>query len=96
MSRRQWHDEDNLIYYELVCDACGTSLICYDDSCYDWGLLRDAGTWAGWDTRRDQPTGPHYCVDCQRRHATAGQPDHRAERQPLVDKAGTTPAPMPS
>lgn len=66
MSRRLWWDEDNQPYYELVCDGCGISFPCYDDSCYDWALLRDAACATGWDSEADQPYGPHHCMACQR------------------------------
>jgi hypothetical protein len=79
MSQRVWHDEDGLVYYELRCDSCRTRFACYDDTCYDWRLLRDAARWTGWDTRTSDPAGPHHCPTC-----------HRHARQAAVRPASAT------
>lgn len=101
MSCRLWSDQDQLPYYELVCDGCGACFTCYDDSCYDWRLLRDAALYAGWDTR-----GPHRCPSCQ--YDTGGRTehdpvlpgievphaDHAEQQQPVIDDDRTdVPAP---
>lgn len=95
MSCRVWHDQDDLPYYELICDDCRVSFTCYDDSCYDWSLLREAACYAGWDTGRGAVTGPHHCPACQQYQpkstgattpsTTAGPsaPEH-AEETPLI------------
>jgi hypothetical protein len=86
VSQRLWWDEDQLPYYQLACDGCGASFTCYDDSCYDWALLRDAALYTGWDARSDQPDGPHHCPTCQR--------DQRRPRtgNQQVPPVGTVPA----
>ncbi len=63
VARRTWRDEDDLPYYELVCDDCGDSFTCFDDSCYDWRLLRDAAVFAGW-LASPAATEPHRCPRC--------------------------------
>jgi hypothetical protein len=62
--RRVWFDGEDQPYYELVCDSCGTSMLCWDDSCDDWLLLCGAARFGGWSTGGDVPTGPHHCPDC--------------------------------
>lgn len=89
MSQRLWWDEDQLPYYELVCDGCDAAFTCYDDSCYDWALLRDAALCAGWDTRCDRPDGPHHCPTCH--HAARSCAEIEARPGP-VTTAGARPA----
>jgi hypothetical protein len=94
VSQRLWWDEDQLPYYELICDDCGASFTCYDDSCYDWALLRDAALCTGWDTRSDQPDGPHRCPNCQRlRPASRPQARRGRHRQLRAGHAGPPSSP---
>jgi hypothetical protein len=70
MSRRIWFDEDDQPYFQLLCDTCQQPFLSYDDSCYDWRLLCDAATVAGWQTGAADPAdpaGPHRCGSCQQR-----------------------------
>ncbi|WP_203960797.1 hypothetical protein [Actinocatenispora thailandica] len=63
--RRIWFDEDAQPYYELVCDGCATQLVCWDDSCYDWNLLRGVAEFSGWWIDPDQIDGTHRCPHCR-------------------------------
>ncbi|HEY3506420.1 MAG TPA: hypothetical protein VGN37_26975 [Actinocatenispora sp.] len=64
MSRRVYYDEDAQPYYQLVCDGCGGRFLSFDDSCYDWDLLREAAEYDGWNAA--DPAGPHHCPQCVR------------------------------
>jgi hypothetical protein len=82
---RLWWDEDHLPYLELLCDGCGVSFTCFDDSCYDWRLLRDAALY-GWDARHSLD-GPHHCPACQRR-ATASRAPGAADDPVVLRRRG--------
>jgi len=66
MGRRRYYDEDAQPYFEIVCDGCGESYVCGDDSCYDWALLRESAEYDGWNAAAPSTRGPHHCPACVR------------------------------
>ncbi len=90
MARRTWLDESDLPFYELACDGCGSSFACFDDSCYDWRLLRDSAVFAGW-LADPAPAGPHRCPGClagtHGNAATAPLPITSPSQPPTTDSA---------